>query len=345
MQDYLKTHPLVLASIYILSAILIGVILEYIFLRKVKKLTRKTKWEWDDALVDAFHWMPLVWLICIAFYVIEISIKLHHAVITIIDKTLVVILITSITIFVSRMVNGMIRLAAKKAQGVIPATTLFNRTTTIVIFFIGGFIILQNLNIEIAPLLTALGVGGLAVALALQDTLNNLFSGIQIMITRQVKPGDYVRLGTGEEGYVVDIKGRNTTIRSFPDNNMVIVPNSALVSTIVTNYNLPAKRMWVVIPVGVAYDSDLEYVEKVTLEVAKEIGVEFEGGVDSVDPVLIFTEFGDSSINFKVRLFIKDFASHFMVKHQFIKRLHQRYHKENIEIPFPIRTVYHKQAS
>lgn len=344
MHEYLKSHPLVMSFAFVFVGFVIGIIIEFFIVRKLKKIALKTRWEWDDALVTAFHWMPLTWLICAGIYAAEIFAKLDQQYKSIINKILIIVLIASVTVFIARLASSTVQLIAKRVQGVMPSTTLFNRTTTLIIFFIGGFIILQNLNIEITPLLTALGVGGLAVALALQDTLNNLFSGIQIMVTRQVRPGDYVRLSSGEEGYVVDIKGRNTSIRSFPNNNMIIVPNSELVSTIVTNYNLPEKQMWVKIPVGVSYDSDLEHVEKVTLEVAREVLKDLNSGVSVVEPVLRYTEFGDSSINFNIRLFINEFASNFNIRHEFIKRLHKRYNQEGIEIPFPIRTVYHKNV-
>ena len=130
-----------------------------------------------------------------------------------------------------------------------------------------------------------MGIGGLAVALALQDTLSNLFSGLQIIASRQVRIGDYVKLNTGEEGYVTDITWRNTTIRAIPD-NMIIVPNSKLASTILTNYHQPAKVMSVIVQIGVSYDSDLAKVEKITLEVAKEILREIEGGIPDFEPFI-----------------------------------------------------------
>jgi small-conductance mechanosensitive channel len=233
-------------------------------------------------------------------------------------------------------------LYARRIEGTLPATSLFANLTKLLVFLLGALIILQTLNISVTPILTALGVGGLAVALALQDTLSNLFSGLQIIASNQVRLGDYVKLESGEEGYVIDITWRNTAIRALP-NNMVIVPNSKLASTLVTNYHQPEKEMSVLVQVGVSYQSDLKKVEQITIDVAQEVMQEVEGGVREFEPFIRYHTFGDSSVNFSVILRGREFTDQFLIKHEFIKRLHERYQQERIEIPFPIRTIHIKK--
>ena len=148
-----------------------------------------------------------------------------------------------------------------------------------------------------------------------------------------------MKLDSGEEGYVADITWRNTIIRALP-NNMIIVPNSKIASTIVTNYYQPEQETAVLIQVGVSYDSDLKKVEKVTIEVGAEIMKEVEGGVPEFEPFIRYHTFDDFSINFTVILRTKEYVGNYLIKHEFIKRLHERYDKEGIVIPFPIRTVY-----
>ena len=202
--------------------------------------------------------------------------------------------------------------------------------------------ILNTLNINITPFITSLGIAGLAVGLALQDTLSNFFAGLYILISKKIKPGDYISLDSGIEGYVEDITWRNTTIRQLP-NNIVIVPNSKLASSIITNYYLPEKELAVLVQVGVSYNSDLEKVEKVTIEVAKEVMKEVPGGVPNFEPFIRYHTFGDFSINFTVILRAQTYVDRYLVTHEFVKRLHKRYKEEGIEIPFPIRTVYLRQ--
>ena len=159
-------------------------------------------------------------------------------------------------------------------------------------------------------------------------------------MSRQINPGDYVALASGEEGHVTDVQARNTTIRTYPECNRVLVPNGILASTVVTNYSLPAKRLLIRLPIGVAYDSDLEKVESVTLAVAGEVLREVEGGLSDEDPFVRFEEFSDFSINFLLRVPVREFTDQFRIRHMLVKRLHKRYAAEGIEIPFPIRTVY-----
>lgn len=146
------------------------------------------------------------------------------------------------------------------------------------------------------------------MALALRDTLENLFAGFHVLASGQIKVGNYIRLEGGEEGFVEDITWRNTVIRQ-PSDNLIIVPNSKLSSSIVINFHKPDSELAVIVPVGVSYDSDLEKVEKITIEVAKEVQKEVEGAVPDFEPFIRYTAFGDFSINFNVILRAKDVPS------------------------------------
>jgi small-conductance mechanosensitive channel len=207
---------------------------------------------------------------------------------------------------------------------------------------IGLLIVLNALGISITPILATLGVGGLAVALALQDTLANLFAGFHIIVSKQVRIGDYVKLESGQEGYVTDINWRTTKIQMLA-NNVVLVPNDKLAKVIVTNYYLPEKNMSVLVQVGVHYGSDLGKVEEITCDVARRVLREITGGVPDFEPFIRYHTFGDSSINFSVILRVGEFVNQYLVKHEFIKRLHERYAREGIVIPYPIRAINYDQ--
>jgi small-conductance mechanosensitive channel len=249
-----------------------------------------------------------------------------------------VLFLYSLTVVLARISIGLFDLKARKGKGDTPTISLFGNIIKLGVYILGILVILQSLGISITPVLTALGVGGLAVALALQETLSNLFAGLQIIAARQIKPGDYVHLESGEEGYVTDVTWRNTTIRAIP-NNMIIVPNSKLASTILTNYHQPAKEMLVYISVGVHYNSDLEHVERVTLEVARDVLDTVQGGKKDHQPKIRYNEFGDSGILFKVVLSVEEFYDHLELTHQFVKRLKRKYDEEGITIPFNMVTL------
>lgn len=285
--------------------------------------------------------LPLV--VLLGVYVTLRFIPIPEKILPVSEKVLLTIALVLGTIAIVNLVEALsskyINMARFKE--LLPAATVVKTAIKVTIWAIGILVVLQTMGISITPLLTTLGLGGLAVALALQDTLGNLFAGMQVLASKQIRVGDYVKLETGEEGHVMDITWRNTTIRTIY-NNVIVIPNSKLATTVVENYHLPRKRVTITVDVGVSYASDLEKVERVTLQVAKEVQKKVPGAVADFEPFIRYYSFGDFSINFKVYLQAKEYTDHHLIRHEFIKRLHRRYKKENIEIPFPIRTVFLK---
>ncbi len=340
------TEPVTLTHLIISIAsigggVIIGIIVQRIILARLKKFAAKTRWEGDEIIIASIRGSSVLCFGIAGVYAALMALPLQPAVNGLFVKIMLVVIIFVITIIIARLAVGFINLQNKKAAGALPSTSLFVNLTRIIIFVIGLLVILQTLGISITPIITALGVGGLAVALALQPTLSNLFAGLQIIISKQVEPGDYVELDSGEKGVVTDISWRNTTIRDLP-NNLIVIPNSKLANTIVRNFNKPQREMAVLIDVGVSYDSDLEKVERVTIEVAKQVVKEVQGGKSDYEPFIRYKEFDDFSINFTVILRVHEYINKFLVRHEFIKKLHKRYKQEGIEIPFPIRTVHMK---
>ena len=248
-------------------------------------------------------------------------------------------LVIIITIAVARVAGEMVRNRAVSHTGTSGSATIFVNITRVTVLALGLLLLLNTLGIAITPLLTALGVGGLAVALALQDTLANLFAGVHILASRQIEPGAYVLLDNGLEGYVQDTNWRNTIIRQT-SNNFVVVPNDKLAKSILTNYHQPDLQMSVSVEVRVGYDTDLEYVERVTVDVAREVMLDVNGAVADHKPTVRFTKFGDSSISFSVSLRAAEADHRGLVTHEFIKRLHRRYRAEGIDIPAPKLTLH-----
>ena len=256
----------------------------------------------------------------------------------VLERAVEVLLILLVTWVAARLAAAWVNHRTALVKSALPSATLLPNLAQVLVGVVGLLIVLDALGISITPLLTALGVGGLAVALALQDTLANLFAGVHILVSRQVRPGDFVELATGEKGYVQDVTWRYTTIRQL-SSNITVVPNAKLASTNTTNYYLPERELSVGVPVGVGYDSDLEAVERVTVEVAREVMREVPGGVPGYEPSIRYNAFGDSSVNFSVNLRGREYVDQYLIVHEFIKRLHRRYAREGIAIPFPTRTV------
>lgn len=256
-----------------------------------------------------------------------------------IRTTLIVLLGASITFAVVRFAGGLARVYSASMEGGAASASIFLNIVRLAILVIGLLAVLSTLGISITPMLTALGVGGLAVALALQDTLSNLFAGLQIISSKMVRAGDYVELSSGESGFVEDVNWRYTTIRQLA-RNMVVVPNATLASTIFTNHKLPAEDFGVYMAVGVSYDSDLDLAERIAKEVATEVIAEFSPTVRHFEPSARFHTFGDSSIDMTIVLRAGKFDDQWEMRHQFVKRLKRRFDEAGIEIPFPQRTVH-----
>ena len=241
-------------------------------------------------------------------------------------------------IYLARMLGQFTKDRTYEMARSLPTVSLLQYIVKGAVYVIGFLIILHELNISIAPMLTALGVGGLAVALALQDTLGNLFAGIQIVASRKLKPGQFIILETGQEGFIRDITWRNTTIETYTETT-IIIPNRTVANTILTNTMLPDSRVVVRVFGGVHYNSDLEQVEKVLYDVAKEVATTTDGAIAHIEPLVRFYNFGESSVDFRVAIRAKDYDWQFFVAHTLIKAIHKRFKEEGIVIPFPITTL------
>jgi small-conductance mechanosensitive channel len=195
-------------------------------------------------------------------------------------------------------------------------------------------------DMSLTPLLTAFGVGGIAVALALQDTLSNLFAGFYISISGLVRIDDYIKLSTGEEGYVTDINWRCTTMRTLA-NNMIVVPNNKLAQTIYTNYYLPEPRMGLSVSLSVGYDSDVDRVEAILLEETIAAAALVEGLLADPAPSIRFNPGpGDWALIYQVNFNVAKFADQYKVQSSLRKILFKRLQAEKVSMPFPTSTVH-----
>lgn len=339
LPHYFDAYPWLTPAAYILGGLLMGLFVDKLLLERVRAMVTRTRSQWDDVILRHLHGSTVFWFLIAGVYVALAQLPIELAVLVSLRRLLLVIIILSATVVAARIAADLVGVYAAQSEGLIPSTSIFRNITAVVVVALGILVTLQTLGISITPILGALGVGGLAVALALQDTLSNLFAGLHIIASRQVRVGDFIKLETGEEGYVTDIRWRNTTIRAL-QNNMFIIPNSKLASSIMTNFYQPDKELAVLVQMGVHYDSDLAKVERVTIEVAREVMQTVEGGVPTFEPFTRYHTFADSSINFTVILRGREFVDQHLIRHEFVKRVQKRYAEEGIEIPYPIRNLY-----
>jgi small-conductance mechanosensitive channel len=335
------TRELLTAGAIVAGAVIVGMIVDRVVVGSLRKLAANTAGKLDDVIVSAIKGVSVWAFLLVGLYMAMPFLPLPENIDSqIATGSRLAIMLLSVFV-VARFASG---IAAHYAHTVLPSSaSLAKIIVNVVIFGIGLLVIFQTMGIQITPVITALGVGGLAVALALQPTLANFFAGIQLLALKEINTGDYIQLDSGQEGYVHDISWRTTTLRMVK-NNLVIVPNTKMTDAIIVNYALPSAPFGVSVEVGVAYSSDLEKVERVAIEVAREVVQQVDDTVKDFEPTVRFHTFGDSSINCRVIIQCASYPAQYAASHAMVKALHKRFGQEGIEIPFPIRTVYMKKT-
>jgi small-conductance mechanosensitive channel len=319
---------------------LIGLVVRRVVLRALRIWTDRTQSRPGLILTDALRGPMMIWVAIVALHLAIQTSDLPAKVTESGSKSLLVLWIVSLTLMSMRLGGNLVRYYGDQVPGALPVTTLTQTLVQLAVVVTGILLALSALEFRITPILTALGVGGLAVALALQDTLSNLFSGFYVAVARQIRLADYIKLNTGEEGYVADIGWRNTTVRTLA-NNLILIPNAKLAQAIVTNYYLPEKRMGTSVQVTVSYAADPDEVERILLEVVGHAAAEVPGMLAEPAPAVMFDPgFGDSGLGFTVNFQIAEFVNQYATRNELRKRIFRRFREEGIAVALPTRHVY-----
>ncbi|HZS11211.1 MAG TPA: mechanosensitive ion channel family protein [Nitrospirales bacterium] len=289
----------------------------------------------DEVVLGSLRWPSIMWSILLAAYIAIDITDLPARPSATIQKILFSLLVISVTAAAANLSGAALRQGLRQTSLAIPATGITLTFLKVTIWVVGALILLSGLGISVTPVLTALGVGGLAVALALQDTLSNFFAGLHLLIERPVRVGDFVKLETGQEGYVEDIGWRTTRIRMLP-NDMVILPNSRLTQSILTNYYLPSPQRGISIAVSVGYETDPDHLEHVLIDEAQKAVGTVQGLLAEPAPNVRFIPgFGSSSLDFSLNVHVAEFTDQYLVQHELRKRILSRLRAERITMPYP----------
>jgi small-conductance mechanosensitive channel len=318
-------------------AYIVGHLIKVIAGARLTRLAEQTQWRWDDALIVVLRRLPFWSVLAGAYFSLRhwpLNVEDHVQAI----KIIVALTVASMTFALASVTTKLVSSYGPRATPGVPVSALMQNVVRTVVFLLGALVILGSFDVNITPYLTAVGVGGLAVALALQDPLSNFFAGVFLSASGQIRIGDYVKLDTGSEGYVADFNWRATSIRML-SNNIVIVPNAKIAQATVTNFHQPSREVGVGVDVGVHYLSDLGKVERVTLDVAKEVLREVPGAVREFEPSVRFHTFSPTAVVCSVGLRGQEFTDQFLLKHEFVKRLHARFREEAIVMPFPVTPI------
>jgi small-conductance mechanosensitive channel len=341
--EQLKTvlqNEYVQAVLIIAASLLFAKVFLAIIFRYLKKLTEKTDTHLDEGILKIIN-TPLYLLIFITgvYYALH-SLSVLEPYALWIDRLHYSAGVLVAALVISRVLVLVITHWLHVEKQYERSPRLVGKMISVIVYLLAFVMILNYFKINITPIIATLGVGGLAVGLALQGTLSNFFAGLHIITDNPFSVGDYIELNEWSiSGYVEDIGWRTTKVKTLP-NNIVVVPNAKIAESVVINNYMPEKEMAALVQCGVAYGSDLKKVEKVTIDVARHIQQTVEGAVKSFEPFIRYHTFADSNINFSIILRVQQYVDKHLVTHEFIKALKERYDAENIEISWPVRKIF-----
>ena len=324
-------RELVWPAVLFAAVVVSGWVFRRVVFARLRRWAASTPTRLDNILVDVLHGPFLLWVLILAIHLATEYSALPRGVTRWSGKLLLALWIISLTLVLGRLSGRLVRVYSAKLEGALPVGTLTEVMAGLIIGVIGFLTLLEQVfEVDIRAILAALGVGGLAVALALQDTLSNLFAGFYVSVARQIRIGDFVKIDAGQSGYVQDIGWRSTTLRDLAG-SLIFIPNNKLSQSIVTNYNLPQRSVGIGIAVPVTYESDPSQVERLLNEVAAAAVGQVPGLLSEPAPSAQFTPgFGKGSMDFTLGCQVAEFADQFRVQHELRKRIYRRFREEGI---------------
>jgi small-conductance mechanosensitive channel len=336
--------PVIAASVFLFSLVL-AIVIYKLLAPIVLRFTHRTASDLVYGILNAVRLPAAVGIGVLGGYLaltvpLELSGGQQRALDTAGIILAIMIGVTAVASIISHSLNWYIENVAPRTQTGLDdqMLPLVRRIAVGGIYVLGGMLVLDALNVNISPIIAGLGLGGLAVALAIQPTLSNLFAGTYVMTEGVVKEGDYIELENGVAGYVIDVGWRSVRLRTW-SNNLVVIPNSRFADTIMTNYNEPHPQVNVYLTCGVSYDSDLHRIEQVCNEVMDEMLNTNPNAVKEYGRYFGFESFGDSNVNFWLFIQARDRLASFDLQTALMESLHRRFNEEGIVINYPVRTL------
>jgi len=337
-------NPYLRALLVMFVVFVILRIVVFIIEKIILRLTLKTKTEADDVFVKKSSKPVSALVLLVGVRIALIDFPMNKAAAWAMNNLIYSLMIILIAFIVFLFVDIVLYVALRKTMKGERASTRESLTSIvhgvmkILLISLALLYILDIWGIEIGPFLAGLGIAGLAIAFAMQSSLNNVFGGISMILDKSIKVGDLVYLDDNTKGKVREVGLRSTKILTF-DNEFIIIPNGKLADSRIQNVGKPDPTSRVVIPFGVAYGSDVEKVKKVVMAELKKI----KNFIKEPEPSIKFLEMGDSSLNFKAYFYVNSFENRFVAIDEANTRIYNALNKNKIEIPFPQMDVHMKK--
>jgi small-conductance mechanosensitive channel len=317
---------------------LVGWLILHLALEPLRRMMRRSKTHVDDLALRTVRKQLPIWFLALGVAVGAYWAPISATVRLWTDRSIASIFILSMCWAISSFLTGLIALRADPGQEIPPVNSLIQSLIRIVVLCLGALVILGQMGVAITPLLTALGVSSLAVALALQPTLTNLFAGLSILLSHRIRVGDYVELESGQGGVIIDVGWRSTLIEELAGNTFIL-PNAKFSEMLVKNYNLPASQHSLSVEVKLAPVVDLERAETIAREVARDVQRTVAGAIHDYEPGVVYKAFGDNGVVMSITLRVRDYRDRGAVTSELIKKLYRRYAELGLEISVAPRHV------
>ena len=336
----LHVAPAVIDIMAVVVLLVVALLVGFALGRLFRRYARRFQNTWGELIFSLLASLPIPLLILAALYNALEVFSLPARWERLGSRAILILVIAVLFYFPAKVITLSLRRVSQKQPALERATQPAAFLVQVLFSIVAVIVVLENLGVHLTAVWTTLGVGSVAVALALQDTLGNFFAGLYILADHPVNLNDYIRLDSGQEGYVTRIGWRSTLLRTG-QNNLVVVPNSTLAKAVVTNFSMPLERLTLPIQVGVAYGSDARRVEALLLEIARNA---VEDGLEGLlaDPapsVFLIPGFGDSSLDFTLNVQVRRWPDQGAVQSELRKRILERFAQERITIPYPTREV------
>jgi len=323
----------------ILIGILISIVI-YALYHKGLKRAGETASKLDDLLLIAFGKPLIVFILaCTVWYAFREFITLPSEYRWVLGgPSVTAFLIFLATWTCASFVNFTVREYGREIAGKTDTDLddhilgILEKTATYIIWFVGLLMILCMLDVDVTPLVAGAGVAGIAIALASQEIIGNIFAGSVIMVDQPIRVNDRVRI-QNYFGDVVKVGPRSTQVKTI-DDLIITIPNTVVTSSIITNYARPEAKIVVNINVPVAYGSDVEQVMGILDGIVRNAAAQEDSILTDPKPVVFFDEFGASSLNFVLRVWTNDFRMERATRSIINREINRRFREEGIEIPF-----------
>ena len=325
-------------------AILVSALSHYVIIPLAQRLSHHTETELDDLVFRAVRRpVSLIILVLGSYLAVVIPTDLTDGQRDVVNALFTAAAILAALVLITRLLSVSLdwyisRLSVDQRSATAHILPILRKVAVIIVYAIGVMLMLDALGISIGPLIASLSLGGLAVALAIQPTLSNVFAGTYVATENVISPGDYIELEGGIAGYVIEVSLRSTRIRTW-ENQLVVIPNSRLAESIVTNYSEPTPPINVYLTCGVSYSSDLDRVEAVSRDVMTRVLEESPHAVKDYGSYFAFDTFGESNVDFWLFVQARDRLSSFELRSELVNELHRRFAEEGIVINYPVRVL------